>query len=214
MNLSKYGVPKNNKVLDMALTHASYANENGGECYERLEFLGDAVIELIISDYLYKHTKKNEGEMSKFRSTYVCESALYAYAESIGLIKHIKVGEGLKGHVTETIVADVFESVVGAIYINSGYNRAKKFVLDITMPYIKKGVVFSNDYKSYLQELVQTEKNSVTYKLIKASGPSHNKKFEVEVLVGGIVYGKGTGKTKKEAEQKAAFNAISKKAGE
>lgn len=214
MNLTKYGVPKNNKILKTALTHASYANEHGGECYERLEFLGDAVIELIISDYLYKNSKKDEGEMSKFRSTYVCESALSAYAKSINLAKYIKVGQGLKNQLTDTIIADVFESIVAAIYINSGYNKAKKFVLDLAMPHIKKGVEFSSDYKSYLQELVQTEKNSVTYKVVKSTGPSHNKKFEVEVLVGDIVYGKGIGKTKKEAEQNAAFNAISKKAGE
>ena len=213
MDLSKYGVQPDNKILDIALTHSSYAAENNAECYERLEFLGDAVLGLVISEYFYKKTDKSEGEMSKIRADYVCESALFEYAKKAGLVDHIKLGEGLKGSICETVVADVFESVVATIYLNSGYNKAKEFVLDIAEEYIESGHHFMNDYKSYLQEMVQTDKKSVTYRLLKEVGPSHDKTFTVEVIVEGMVYGEGVGKTKKEAEQKAAKSAIDKKAG-
>lgn len=214
MEKTKYGIPKDNNILKMALTHSSYSNENGGECYERLEFLGDAVLQLIFSEYFYKNTEYDEGEMSKIRASYVCESALFAYSKDIKLEEDIRVGHGLGNQVNETISADVFESVVAAIYLVAGYNKVKKFVLDIALPYVKKGIVFSSDYKSYLQELVQTEKNSVSYNLLKETGPAHNRSFEVEVIVNDIIYGKGRGKSKKEAEQNAAYDAIKKKAGE
>ena len=108
----------------------------------------------------------------------------------------------------KTIIADVFEAVVACIYLNSGFSKAKEFVLDVALPYVKEDVIFLSDYKSYLQELVQTDRKSVTYNVIKDEGPSHDKYFEVEVVVDGIVYGKGSGKSKKEAEQNAAKNAI------
>ena len=214
MDLNKYGITNDNKILNIALTHSSYANEMGGENYERLEFLGDAVLQLIMSDYFYKKTNLSEGDMSKIRASYVCESALFAYANEIGLTSKIKLGHGLENLVNETIVADVFESIVAAIYLNSGYSKAKEFVLDIALPFIEKEETFTNDYKSYLQELVQTDKQSVTYNVINETGPAHDKTFEVEVIVDGIVYGMGIGKSKKEAEQKAAADAIKKKAGE
>lgn len=214
MNITKYGIKNDNKILKIALTHSSYANEIGGEHYERLEFLGDAVLQLIISEYLYKNTKLSEGDMSKKRSSFVCENALAIYAHDINLQEMVKVGYGLEKHVSDSIAADVFESVVATIYLNSGYNKAKEFVLDVALPYIKKGDGFMSDYKSHLQELVQTNAQSVIYKVINEDGPSHDKTFEVEVIVEGIVYGKGIGKSKKEAEQKAAYDAILKKAGE
>ncbi len=214
MEIVKYGLTKDNKILNIALTHSSYSNENSGECYERLEFLGDAVLQLIMSDYLYKKTKFNEGEMSKARANYVCESALFAYAKDLDLIKEIKLGHGLENQVNETIVADVFESVVAAIYLNSGYQKAREFVLDVALPYIEKETFFISDYKSYLQELVQTSKKSVIYNVVKETGPAHDKTFEVEVIVDEIIYGRGNGKSKKEAEQNAAYDAIKKKAGE
>lgn len=213
MNLSKYGI-KNNELFNIALTHTSYANENGGESYERLEYLGDAVLQLILSEYFYKNTDYDEGDMSKIRASYVCEGALFAYSKDIDIIKDIKLGHGLENQINETIVADVFESIVAAIYLTNGYDKVKNFVLNLVIPYIKKDIVFLSDYKSYFQELVQTDCNTVNYNVVKETGPSHDRTYEVEVMINDIVYGKGMGKSKKEAEQNAAHDAIKKKAGE
>lgn len=214
MDLSKYGVSSDNKILGVALTHTSYANEHNVPSYERLEFLGDAVLELIMSDYFYKNTDYSEGKMSKVRASYVCEAALDKYAEVIHLRDYIKVGHSLESDINETITADVFEAVIATIYLNSGYNKAKEFVMDIAKPFILNNVKFMSDYKSYLQELVQTDKRSLSYNVVKETGPSHNKTFEVEVEVDGIVYAHGIGKSKKEAEQNAAKNAIMISAGD
>lgn len=214
MDLSKYGVSSDNKILGVALTHTSYANEHNVPSYERLEYLGDAVLELIMSDYFYKNTDYSEGKMSKVRASYVCEAALDKYAEVIHLRDYIKVGHSLESDINETITADVFEAVIATIYLNSGYNKAKEFVMDIAKPFILNDVKFMSDYKSYLQELVQTDKKSLSYNVVKETGPSHNKTFEVEVEVDGIVYAHGIGKSKKEAEQNAAKNAIMISAGE
>lgn len=213
MNLSKYGVNDDNPILKVALTHTSYANEHKCPSYERLEYLGDAVLELIMSDYFYKHTDYSEGEMSKKRSMYVCEEALFEYSNTIGLSDHILLGHGLEHTINQTIIADVFEAVVACIYLNSGFSKAREFVLDVVLPYVKEDVIFLSDYKSYLQELVQTDRKSVSYNVIKDEGPAHDKHFEVEVVVDGIVYGKGSGRNKKEAEQNAAKNAIELSAG-
>lgn len=214
MDLSKYGVSSDNKILGVALTHTSYANEHNVPSYERLEFLGDAVLELIMSDYFYKNTDYPEGKMSKVRASYVCEAALDKYAEVIHLRDYIKVGHSLESDINETITADVFEAVIATIYLNSGYNKAKEFVMDIAKPFILNNVKFMSDYKSYLQELVQTDKKSLSYNVVKEMGPAHDKTFEVEVEVDGIVYAHGIGKSKKEAEQNAAKNAIMISAGE
>ena len=214
MDLSKYGVSSDNKILGVALTHTSYANEHNVPSYERLEYLGDAVLELIMSDYFYKNTDYSEGKMSKVRASYVCEAALDKYAEVIHLRDYIKVGHSFESDINETITADVFEAVIATIYLNSGYNKAKEFVMDIAKPFILNNVKFMSDYKSYLQELVQTDKKSLSYNVVKETGPSHNKTFEVEVEVDGIVYAHGIGKSKKEAEQNAAKNAIMISAGE
>lgn len=214
MDLSKYGVSSDNKILGVALTHTSYANEHNVPSYERLEYLGDAVLELIMSDYFYKNTDYSEGKMSKVRASYVCEAALDKYAEVIHLRDYIKVGHSLESDINETITADVFEAVIATIYLNSGYNKAKEFVMDIAKPFILNNVKFMSDYKSYLQELVQTDKKSLTYNVVKETGPAHDKTFEVEVEVDGIVYAHGIGKSKKEAEQNAAKNAIMISAGE
>lgn len=214
MDLSKYGVSSDNKILGVALTHTSYANEHNVPSYERLEFLGDAVLELIMSDYFYKNTDYPEGKMSKVRASYVCEAALDKYAEVIHLRDYIKVGHSLESDINETITADVFEAVIATIYLNSGYNKAKEFVMDIAKPFILNNVKFMSDYKSYLQELVQTDKKSLSYNVVKEMGPAHDKTFEVEVEVDGIVYAHGIGKSKKEAEQNAAKNAIMISAGD
>lgn len=203
---------KNKFLLETAFTHSSYSNENHCENYERLEFLGDAVLELITSDYFYRKTSLKEGAMSKIRSSFVCEKALATYAKELDMVKHIKVGHGQIKNINDTIIADVFEAVLGAIYLDQGFAVAKKYIDSIIIPYIKKDVHFLGDYKSALQELVQTDKKSLEYVLKKESGPAHDKKFEVEVKIDGMVYGIGIGKSKKEAEQNAACSAIKKSA--
>jgi len=206
--LEKYGIKFNDiKLLETALTHSSYAYENSTENYERLEFLGDAVLQLITSEYFYSNTNLTEGEMSKIRASYVCEQALAEYSKKIGIDKHIKVGHGQAKNINDTIIADCFESVLGAIYLDQGFDVAKTYVTKIVMPYIESKHTFFGDYKSLLQELVQTDKKSLEYNLINESGPAHDKRFMVEVKIDNIVYGVGVGKSKKEAEQNAAYDA-------
>lgn len=203
---------KNIEQMQMAFTHSSYANEYHTSNYERLEFLGDAVLELITSEYFYLNTNLKEGQMSKIRASFVCENALAVYAKKIGLDKYVLVGKGQKNNVNDTILADVFESVLGAIYLDCGFMVAKRYVDSIILPYIKEDVHFLQDYKSLLQELVQTDRQSLSYELVSESGPAHDKEFVMEVVIDGIVYGRGKGKSKKEAEQKAAYDAYQKRA--
>ena len=203
----------NNDLLMEALTHSSYSNEHKNTLnYERLEFLGDAVLELITSEYFYQDTTLKEGEMTKKRASFVCEQALSHYARDLGIDKLIRVGHGQLGNVNDTIVADVFESVLGAIYLTHGLSVAKEYIYEIVVPYIKKDFMFLGDYKTLLQEYVQTDRKSLEYVLVKEYGEAHNKTFEVDVMIDGIVYGHGIGKSKKEAEQHAAFDAYRKSA--
>ncbi len=208
--LNKYGIDlTNSKLLNTALTHTSYANEHDCTSYERLEFLGDAVLEYVTSDYMYKTKQYNEGEMSKKRSLYVCENALYEYSKDIDLKSYIKLGNGIK-EANKTVIADVFEAVVAVIYLELGMDKVKEFFNKLIVPYIESNVDFLMDYKSTLQELIQTEQKSVEYNLIKEGGPAHKKYFVVEVIIDGMVYGTGKGRSKKEAEQHAAKEAIKK----
>ncbi len=211
--LDKFNIKMQNEDLIItALTHTSYANEHKVESYERLEFLGDAVLQILMSDYLYNNTKLKEGEMSKKRSTYVCEHALASYAKDWGYIPYIKVGNGQKNNVNDTIVADIFEALLGAIYLDQGIEKCREIIESIAIPYVESNIKFLKDYKSALQELVQTEKKSLEYVLIGEEGPSHDKFFTVEVVVDGIVFGRGSGHSKKEAEQQAAKDAYNKRA--
>ena len=209
--LAKYNIEINNtNLLLIALTHSSYSNEHGGDNYERLEFLGDAVLQLITSEYFYKNYEVKEGELSKIRASFVCESALAQYSKDIGIDKHIRVGNGQIKNINDTIIADCFESVLGAIYLDKGFEVAKKYVLEVLNPYIKEHHTFLGDYKSRLQEMVQTDKKSLEYRLISEIGPSHDKTFTYEVVIDEIVYGTGVGKSKKDAEQQAAKDALEK----
>lgn len=211
--LEKYNIDiKNKDLLLTALTHSSYANEHKCQNYERLEFLGDAVLELITSDYFYNNENLREGEMTKKRASYVCEEALSKYAEEVGYIPFIRVGHGQLNNINATIIADVFEAILGVIYLDSGYDAAKKYVYEVVIPHIKDNDKYLSDYKSALQELIQTDKKTLEYVLIDESGPAHDKTFTVEVKVDNIIYGKGIGKTKKEAEQEAAKDAFKKQA--
>jgi len=209
--LDKYNIKMNNlELLETALTHSSYSNEHGGGNYERLEFLGDAVLQLITSEYFYKNYDVKEGELSKIRASFVCESALAQYSKDIGIDKHIRVGNGQIKNVNDTIIADCFESVLGAIYLDKGFEIAKQYVLEVLNPYVKEQHTFLGDYKSRLQEMVQTDKKSLEYRLISEVGPSHDKTFTYEVVIDEIVYGVGVGKSKKDAEQQAAKDALEK----
>ena len=203
---------KNEELLMQALTHTSYSNEHGVTSYERLEFLGDAVLELATSEYFYLHSNSKEGEMTKVRASYVCEEALFEYSNSIGLTPHIRVGNGVDKN-TQSIVADCFESVLAVIYLEHGFSVVKKYALNIIVPYVEENVKFYTDSKSYLQEMVQMDKGTIEYKIINETGPQNDKTYEVEVYVDNIKYGVGTGRNKKEAEQNAARDAIDKMAG-
>ena len=212
--LKKFNINiNNNKLLTVALTHSSYANEHGHcENYERLEFLGDAVLEVVVSEYLFLNTNYKEGQMTKLRASYVCEKALATYSKKIGIDKEIKLGHGQINNLNDTIIADVFEAIIGAIYLDQGFDTAKKYIEDIIVPYIDKQIDFNVDYKTRLQELVQTGKKSLEYEVEKEEGEAHKKIFEVVVKIDNIIYGKGIGNTKKEAEQMAALDAYNKSA--
>lgn len=213
--LDKLEIPyKNEELYETALTHTSYANENHVKSYERLEYLGDAVLELAISDYLYKNTDLVEGKMTKVRSNYVCENANFEYSKRLGLNDYLKLGHGEEesgGKNRKAIVADIFESFLGAMYLDLGFDEVKKFIYKHIIPLIEdKTIDFFDDYKSVLQELVQTDKKSLEYVIINEEGPAHDKTFTVEVRIDDIVYGKGIAHSKKEAEQIAARDALEK----
>ena len=212
----KLGIkPKDLRLYNTAFLHSSYANEHRAKAdYERLEFLGDSVVDLVIADYLYSCENEDEGEMTKVRASYVCENALYEYATNLGLNRYIKVGHGEEkegGKYKKAIVADIFEALMGAIYLDLGYATARRTVLNIIVPYIEDpNVTFFSDYKSSLQEYVQTTQQSLIYDLVSEDGPAHDRTFTVEVRIDDIVYGTGVGSTKKEAEQEAAKVALNK----
>ena len=208
-------IPKDIELYRTAFSHSSYVNEHRVKAnYERLEFLGDAVLDLVVADYLYRNYKETEGEMTKIRANYVCENANYTYATDLGLDKYILVGHGelKEGEpIKKAIVADIFEAFLGAVYIDQGYAKTRNTILKIVVPYIENpDITFFSDYKSTLQEFVQTEQKSIEYIITNEVGPAHNKAFTVDVIIDGIVYGTGIGTSKKEAEQEAARYAIDK----
>lgn len=201
---------KNYQLYEQAFTHTSYSNEHVMcESYERLEFLGDAVLELVISDYLYQEKHLEEGTMTKMRASYVCEAACCTYAKELGLDEFIRLGSG-EMEANTTILADVFESFIGAMYLDQGIFFTKDFVMNVIKKYILNQVDFLHDYKSELQELVQTVKKSVVYDIVDETGPAHNKTFTCQVLVDNIVMGVGRGSSKKASEQEAAKVALAK----
>ena len=207
--------PKNISLYKDAFSHSSYVNEHKTKNnYERLEFLGDAVLDLVVADYLYSNHKENEGEMTKVRASYVCENANYCYALGLDLPDYILVGHGeQKEGLKKAIVADIFEALMGAIYLDLGYATARQVILRVIVPYIEDpNTSFFSDYKSTLQEYVQTEQKSIEYILVKEEGPAHDRRFTVEAQIDGIIYGRGVGTSKKEAEQDAAKQAINKMA--
>lgn len=212
--LEKLNLPyKDQSLYELAMTHASYAYESQTEKNERLEFLGDAVIELLMSDYLYKKDlEATEGKMTKKRAQAVREEALVIYAKKIKLDKEIKLGKGeqLNGP-NDAMIADALEALFGAVYLDLGYKAAQKLFFEIVTPHLND-VLTIKDYKSLLQELIQIGgKRNVSYQITEERGPSHKREFEAIVkLDQHITLGTGRGKTKKEAEQNAAQEALKK----
>ncbi len=207
--------PNNRDLYEQAFIHTSYAYEQGlNYSYETLEFLGDTIVDLVVSDYLYRTKEFEEGEMTKIRASYVCESALYEYASDLGFSQYVKLGNGevhTGGSHKKAILADVFEAFVAAMYLDLGFEKTKEIALKIMVPYIKnENVMFFSDYKSELQEVVQDLQKSLTYDLVNEEGPAHDKRFKMSVKIDNIVYGEGEGHTKKEAEQEAAKSALQK----
>ena len=205
----------NKKLLRQALTHSSYANEKKlGKlgCNERLEFLGDAVLELISSDFLYKNfTQIPEGELTKKRASLVCEPSLAYCARQFGLPAFLLLGKGENmtgGRNRDSIISDATEALLGAIYLDGGFANAKEFVLKFILNDIERKQLFY-DSKTILQELVQENGvQPVEYVLTDEIGPDHDKQFTVAALINGVTAGTGTGHTKKAAEQAAAYQAI------
>ena len=206
---------RNKLLLRQALTHSSCANEqkiNKSEDYERLEFLGDAVLELVSSDYIYReHPDMSEGKMTKYRSSIVCEPALAFCARELGLEQYIRLGKGEEatgGRKRDSIISDVMEAVIGAIYLDSGIDEAKEFIDRYVLSDLEHKQLFY-DAKTILQEEVQKEGNgTLRYELVHESGPEHDKTFVVDVMIDDVKVGSGTGHSKKAAEQQAAYEAL------
>lgn len=210
---------KDKALLKLALTHSSYGHElmiRGGrdENNERLEFLGDAVLELVSSDYLFhNYSDTHEGKLSKLRASLVCEPSLAEAARMIHLDEFILLGRGEKnnhGERRDSIVSDAFEAVIGAIYLDGGIERAREFVLKNVLNDIENKRLFY-DAKTELQVLVQERFQCIPeYETLEEAGPPHNREYTVECRIDGIVYGTGKGNSKKSAQQKAAYQAIIK----
>ena len=207
---------KNKQYILEALTHSSYSNENKSYAFnERLEFLGDSVLGIIISDYLFKNeTELPEGELTKLRANIVCEESLSEVSKKIELGTHMLLGKGEEatgGRERVSILADAVEAVIAAIYLDGGIENARKFVLTQMDEIIQdsiKGRIF-RDYKTHLQEVIQSQgETNIIYDLVEEIGPDHNKKFVMQVKLNDEVLGTGEGKSKKEAEQSAAKQAL------
>ena len=207
---------RNISLLQNALTHSSYANErwhNSLLSNERLEFLGDSVLGMLVADYLYRtFPNRPEGELTRMRADMVCEQTLAAVAEKIGLGQHLMLGHGEEqggGRNRNSILADAMESVIAACFLDGGLDAALQIVRQFILVEVPVTKLHNADYKTQLQELVQQKKNQVlSYSLVGQSGPDHDKKFDVEVMLNGNVVGSGSGSSKKRAEQDAARAAI------
>lgn len=207
---------KDTQLLSVALTHSSFSNEakNGIECNERLEFLGDSVLSLIVTNYIFLNfSQLPEGDLTQIRASLVCEKTLYKFAKQISLGDYIKLSKGERhggGADRPSILSDAFEALIAAIFLDGGYDCAKNFVLNFILSeikYIRKRPV--KDYKTTLQEIVQKNPGEkIEYRLISESGPDHNKHFVAEVMLNSNSIGRGGGKSKKEAEQQAAREAL------
>lgn len=206
----------NISLLQNALTHSSYANErwhNSLLSNERLEFLGDSVLGMLVAEYLYRNfPDRPEGELTRMRADMVCETTLAAVANTIHLGDHLLLGHGEEqggGRTRDSILADAVESVIAASFLDGGMEAAERFIRRFILVQVPVTKLHNADYKTQLQELVQQKRNQVlTYLLAGESGPDHDKQFDVQVALNGTVVGSGRGSSKKRAEQDAARNAI------
>lgn len=212
----KIGYQYNDRsLLEQAVTHSSFANEqkiNKGKNYERLEFLGDAVLELVSSDFLFKsNPDMPEGKLTRTRASMVCEPALAYCARDLELEKFIRLGKGEEmtgGRYRDSIISDVMEAVIGSLYLDGGFGVAHDFIHRFILSDLEDKILFY-DAKTVLQEMIQETPGKVlSYELISEEGPDHNKLFRVEAYVNGEALTKGCGRTKKAAEQQAAYEAI------
>ena len=202
-------------LLCQAMRHSSYANEKHmekNECNERLEFLGDAVLELVSSEFLFFENKKMpEGELTRTRASIVCEPSLAFCARELNLGSYLLLGKGEEntgGRYRESLTSDALEALIGAIYLDGGFASAKEFLHRFVLNDLEHKKLFF-DSKTILQEIVQGNFNEpIEYTLLKEEGPDHNKSFFISVSIGNEVYGNGKGRTKKAAEQEAAYQAI------
>lgn len=202
-------------LLERAMMHSSYTNERSlpkYQCNERLEFLGDAVLELVSSEFLFKGSPKMpEGELTRTRASMVCEPSLALCARDIDLGSYLLLGKGEEatgGRMRDSVTSDAMEALIGAVYLDGGFTSAKEFIHRFVLTDLEDKKLFY-DSKTILQEMVQAEKlGTITYRLVKTEGPDHNKSFHTEVLIGNKVSGKGVGRTKKASEQQAAYEAI------
>lgn len=207
---------KNKQLLFEALSHSSFANESKGllKSNERLEFLGDSVLSIVVSEYIFSNFPElPEGELTKTRSTLVCEKSLHAFGSIISLGDYIMLGKGEEatgGHQRPSIIADAFEAVIAAIYLDGGYEAAKRHIMRFMPKDVKAAVKKAyDDYKTVLQEIVQKNpEESVEYHLVAESGPDHCKTFTIQVRLNSNVIGEGTAHSKKQAEQLAAKQAL------
>lgn len=206
---------KDKSLLELALTHSSFANENKlKKNNERFEFLGDSVLGFVTAEYLFTEFKNRpEGEMTKLRAAVVCEKSLFKFAEQIDLGKYILLGrgeDGTGGRNRPSVVSDAFEAIIAAIYIDGGMEAVKPYILRFIKDAVKRETSFK-DNKSLLQEEIQKVKgNTLAYEEVGEEGPDHDKTFVFRVKLNGEVIGEGKGKSKKEAEQNAAGNALDK----
>ena len=208
---------QNDKLLKQAFTHSSYVNEHRRKPYEdneRLEFLGDAVLELTVSRYLFeKYPMMSEGELTKLRAAIVCEPSLVVFANQLSFGDYVLLGKGEEmtgGRERPAMLADVFEAFIGALYLDSGLEPVIQFLRKVVFPRIDEGA-FSHvmDFKSQLQELIQRDNSgTLQYKILQEKGPAHNREFISTVSLNGDTLGTGVGKSKKEAEQRAAELAL------
>lgn len=217
MNLfEKFGiVTENEHLYEVAFTHASYSTLHDLDYnYERLEYLGDSVLSLIVSEYLYKkYPYYGEGKLTKLRANYVCQSALIYYSHELGLIDYLRVSEeesNLTSNEVLSITADIFESFLGAIFLDQGIEFAKDYISKIIFKYIDEEKIFFADYKSAMKEYGDMENLEIHYEVLDEKGVPHDKIFTISIIIDGVEMGIGQGKNKKEAEQAAAKVAIEK----
>lgn len=206
-------IPNNEDLYKIAFTHSSYSAKHELDYdYERLEFLGDSVLNMLTSEFLQNmHPTFSEGKLTKLRANYVCQNALIVYSHENDLDKCIRLNledNAISDNEVISITADVFESFLGAIYLDQGIEKAKEFLKQTVFPYIEAKTIFFYDYKSTIKEYGDAEDVEVSYELLEEHGAPHDKTFVMRILIGGVDYGHGVGKSKKEAEQLAACKAI------